>query len=89
MGPDDEICLCFHVTRRKLVNYIRQHRPLRAAQLSECFRAGTGCGWCRTLIEQIYLETTGRSASGKEPSAADHAAMRQRYLDSGGGQRGR
>jgi bacterioferritin-associated ferredoxin len=54
MRPDDELCLCFHVTQRKVANYIRLEKPRRVAQLSECFGAGTGCGWCRPFLEQMF-----------------------------------
>ena len=54
MSPDDELCLCFHVTQRKVVNFIRIEKPKRPAQLSECFGAGTGCGWCRPFLERLF-----------------------------------
>ena len=28
MDLDDELCLCFHVTKRKVVNFIRLEKPL-------------------------------------------------------------
>ena len=40
MRPDDEICLCFHVTRRKVENFLRVERPQRVGQLMRVFR-----GW--------------------------------------------
>ena len=55
MKPEDPICLCFHVTRRKVVNFIRVEKPRRPSQLSECFGAGTGCGWCRPFLKKILL----------------------------------
>ncbi len=54
MELDDELCLCFHVTRRKLENFIKQKQPIRASQLSECFGAGTGCGWCRPFLQRMW-----------------------------------
>ncbi len=54
MHLDDELCLCFHVTRRKLIQFVRVQRPTVASQLSECFGAGTGCGWCRPYLKQIF-----------------------------------
>ena len=54
MGPDDEICLCFHVTRRKVENFLRVEKPRRVGQLSECFGAGTGCGWCRPFLQRLF-----------------------------------
>src|SRR5882724_9118208 len=56
MLPDDELCLCFHVSQRKVVNFIRVEKPKRPAQLSECFGAGTGCGWCRPFLERLFEE---------------------------------
>ncbi len=52
--PDQEICICFHVTRRKIENFIRLERPRRAAQLADCYGAGTGCGWCRKYLVALF-----------------------------------
>ena len=84
MKPDDEICLCFHVTRRKVTQYIRVKRPEVASQLSECFGAGTGCGWCRPFLEKIFeRETKGNAdtddASDELPSAEQYASSRSVY----------
>src|SRR5262245_4078399 len=54
MDLDAKVCYCFHVSRRKLVNFVRQNRPKVASQLSECGGAGTGCGWCIPFLKQIY-----------------------------------
>lgn len=54
VSPDDELCLCFHVTRRKVENYLRVERPAVPSQLSECFGAGTGCGWCRPFLRRLW-----------------------------------
>ncbi len=59
MNDQDEICLCFHVTRSKLVKFVRLERPQRESQLSECFGAGTGCGWCRPFLKAIFQAETG------------------------------
>lgn len=67
MQPDDELCLCFHVTCRKVLNWIRIHHPRRAAELGECFGAGTGCGWCRPWLEELFE----RSGSPAQPGGGD------------------
>ena len=36
MQVDDDLCLCFHVSWRKVLNYIRIHRVKVPSQLSEC-----------------------------------------------------
>lgn len=86
MQLDDELCLCFHVTKRKVCNFLRVERPRRAGQLSECFGAGTGCGWCRPYLERLFQEAVeGRVTQRDEPSAAEYARLRSRYVRAGGG----
>ena len=60
---DFEVCLCFHVTLRKLIGHYRNQRPRVPSQMSECFGAGTGCGWCVPFLEKIYEQLE----EGKEP----------------------
>lgn len=86
MDLDDEICLCFHVTKRKVVNFIRVEKPRRPGQLAECFGAGTGCGWCRTYLRRLFDQAVaGGQTSAVEPSPADYALERARYIRAGGG----
>ena len=84
MDNDDELCLCFHVSRRKLKNFIRVERPQRASQLAECFGAGTGCGWCRPFLQQLFDDS-----QSDEPvetlTAAEYARRRAAYIRAGGG----
>ena len=54
MDLDAKICYCFHVSRRKLVNFVRQTQPKVPSQLSQCGGAGTGCGWCIPFLKQIF-----------------------------------
>lgn len=86
MELDDELCLCFHVTKRKVINFLRVEKPARAGQLSECFGAGTGCGWCRTYLRRLFDEARGRTAAEEgEPTARDYARGRAKYVRAGGG----
>ncbi|HZZ71205.1 MAG TPA: (2Fe-2S)-binding protein [Pirellulales bacterium] len=86
MQPDDELCMCFHVTKRKVVNFLRVEKPRRAGQLSECFGAGTGCGWCRPFLQKLFeAAAAGGELTAEEPTAADYAAQRSRYVRAGGG----
>lgn len=84
MQPDDEICLCFHITRRKVENFIRVERPQRAAQLSECFGAGTGCGWCRPFLEALFKAAAerGELPESVELTAEEYARQRATYRES-------
>ncbi|MCL4204261.1 MAG: (2Fe-2S)-binding protein [Pirellulaceae bacterium] len=86
MTDDDELCLCFHVTRRKVLNFLRVEQPQRASQLSECFGAGTGCGWCRPYLEQLFRQAqAGDSNEPALPAAREYARLRTRYVQQGGG----
>lgn len=58
MNLDDPVCLCFHVSRRKVIRFIKVEKPRRASQLSECFGAGTGCGWCRPYLKRLMRENS-------------------------------
>jgi bacterioferritin-associated ferredoxin len=55
---ESEVCFCNKVTKRKLVNFIRQRRPTRVEQLGECLGAGTTCGMCRSRMRAIFLAET-------------------------------
>ncbi len=79
MKPDDELCLCFHVTRRKVENYIRLHRPRVPSQLAECYGAGTGCGWCRKILEALWRAAKEKTDVEALPDANTHASGREVY----------
>ena len=80
MNLDDDLCVCFHVTKRKVVNYLRVEKPSRAAQLSECFGAGTGCGWCRPYLRQLFDQAvSGGQTTASLPSREAYEQMRNEY----------
>jgi len=79
MNLDDKVCYCFHVSRRKLVNWVRLHEPKVPSQLSECGGAGTGCGWCIPFLKQIFTQVE------IEMTAEDYAKRRAEYVASGKG----
>ncbi|MBX3362177.1 MAG: (2Fe-2S)-binding protein [Phycisphaeraceae bacterium] len=56
MDPDDKVCLCFHVSLRKLRTYLRVHNPTVPSLLSECFGAGTGCQWCVPFLKHLHAQ---------------------------------
>ena len=66
MELDDDVCLCFHVSKRKVVNFIRNENPSAASQVSQCFGAGTGCGWCRPYLEKLYRQLQGDVLSDED-----------------------
>lgn len=77
--------MCFHVSRRKIASFLRIEKPRRAAQLSECFGAGTGCGWCRQFLIAMFeaaRENTENVDQVEIPSSERYAEMRKRYRKS-------
>lgn len=86
MNLDDEVCLCFHVTKRKVLNFLRVEKPRRPGQLSECFGAGTGCGWCRSYLERLFQQAVeGGTILQDDPTPEEYARRRARYIRGGGG----
>ena len=81
MQPDDELCLCFHVSKRKVINYIRIEKPRRASQLSDCYGAGTGCGWCRPFLKRLFEE----GSEALPTTSEEYAQGRSKYVKDGGG----
>ncbi|HUS40069.1 MAG: (2Fe-2S)-binding protein [Pirellulales bacterium] len=83
---DDELCLCFHVKKRKVVNFLRSHQPRAASQLSDCFGAGTGCGWCRPYLCRLFDEIIKEAETTEaELTAEQYASGRSSYVRDGGG----
>lgn len=95
MELDDKVCLCFHVSKRKIQNFIRIHRPRVPSQISECNSAGTGCGWCVPFLKRYFEQykaneaaqspATNASATDDAMTAAEYAAQRAAYIQAGGG----
>ncbi len=94
MQVDDELCLCFHVSWRKVINYIRVHKVKLPSQLAECQSAGTGCGWCRAAMRRLVAriaetppdsEDLQRWLNEAYPASTVYAAARRDYLDEGKG----
>ena len=54
MDPDDDVCLCFHVSLRKIRTYLAREDPPVASLISECLGAGTGCQWCVPFLKHLH-----------------------------------
>lgn len=87
MNLDDQICYCYHVSLRKLVNFARRERPPRASCMSNCLGAGTGCGWCIPILKRIHERVLGESnpathepPPGLPSSAEEYSEQRQSYI---------
>lgn len=82
MTDDDELCLCFHVTRRKVIQFIRVQQPRRTSELSQCYGAGTGCGWCRPFLARLFARERADSnclSSEDLVSKEQYAQQRAEY----------
>lgn len=84
MEMDDDVCLCFHITKRKLTNYLRIESLARASQLSECGGAGTGCGWCVPFLQRLFDDAQGGDAI-ELPDSEEYAAGRKSHIQDGKG----
>jgi bacterioferritin-associated ferredoxin len=86
MDLDAKVCYCFHVTQRKLVNFLRLEKPRVASQLSECGGAGTGCGWCIPFLKQLFEQAAQGGATELEQiSPAEYERLRAVYIREGKG----
>ena len=83
MEPDDEVCLCFHVSLRKLANYLEREKPKVASQLSECLGAGTGCRWCVPFLVKLHEQAAAGGTPDLPVSPAEYARRRSRYRSTG------
>ena len=81
MDIDAKVCYCFHVSRRKLLTYIRAEKPRVASQLANCGGAGTGCGWCVPFLRQLFETSTDLDRL----SADEYERRRAEYLAAGRG----
>ena len=85
MELDDTICYCFHISKRKIVNFVRIHQPRVASQISECGGAGTGCGWCVPFLKKYFATADGSATADDGITPDDYARQRGDYIRSGGG----
>lgn len=79
MDPDDQVCLCFRVSLRKIRTYLKVENPPVASLISECLSAGTGCRWCVPFLKHLHAQ----HQLGHEPdlnvSPEKYAAARLTY----------
>ena len=80
MDLDDQLCYCYHISKRKIVNFVRQTRPARASMISQCFEAGSGCGWCIPFLKKIHRQVlAGQPVEAEAMTPEEYEALRARY----------
>ena len=83
MDPDDEVCLCFRVSLRKIRNFVRRTEPRVPSQIADCLGAGTGCRWCVPFLEKLHRQWEAGEPMGLPIAPAEYAARRSRYRRTG------
>ncbi len=85
MLTDDHVCLCFHVTKRKLLNFIRIEKPKWVSQLSECL-CGESVRLCRPFLKRLLDDCADNLQNDDdELTSEDYARLRSDYVRRGGG----
>ncbi len=84
MNDDDQVCLCYRVSKRKIVNFCRRERPPVASLISECLSAGTGCGWCVPFLKKLHEQALAGEPHPDLPfSPEEYAKRRTRFRSTG------
>ncbi len=79
MNPDDEICLCFHVSLRKVRTFLNRENPPVASLISECLGAGTGCRWCVPFLKHLHAQHISGTTPDLLVSPEEYARSRLTY----------
>ncbi len=79
MQPDDEVCLCFHVSLRKIRAYLEREKPPAASMISDCLGAGTGCGWCVPFLRHLHRTSVEGRLPDLSVSPEQYANSRLTY----------
>lgn len=92
MNPDDEVCLCFRVSLRKVRGFLQREDPPVSSLISECLGAGTGCGWCVPFLKHLHAcHVKGEPVDMRvspEQYARERLVYRSQKRDEGEGQDG-
>ena len=83
MESDDNVCLCYRVPLCKLRTFMKNEKPQKASQLSECLGAGTGCGWCVPFLESLHEQHAQGQTPDLPESPEKYAERRQDYFKTG------
>ncbi|MGH7131807.1 MAG: (2Fe-2S)-binding protein [Phycisphaerales bacterium] len=79
MNPDDEVCLCFHVSLRKVRTFLAREDPPVASLISDCLGAGTGCQWCVPFLKHLHAQHCRGQTPDLKVSPEEYATTRLTY----------
>ncbi|KAI2626957.1 nitrite reductase [Hypomontagnella submonticulosa] len=57
LDDDTQICSCHNVTKRDVVNNVKDGTCKTVGDVKACTKAGTGCGGCMPLVTSIFTKT--------------------------------
>jgi bacterioferritin-associated ferredoxin len=83
MHPDDEVCLCFRVSLRKVRTFLAREDPPVVSLVSECLGAGTGCGWCVPFLKHLHRQHQAGQTPDLKISPEQYAQTRLIYKENG------
>ena len=83
MDPDDQVCLCYRVSLRKIRTYLDRENPPVASLISECLDAGTGCGWCVQFLKHLHAQHVKGEPVDLRISPEEYARSRVSYKKTG------
>ncbi|MBK0413946.1 NAD(P)/FAD-dependent oxidoreductase [Chromobacterium haemolyticum] len=61
MQDSDEVCGCNGVSKGAIVKAIKENGLFTLDKVKQCTKAGSSCGSCSGLVEQILMNTVGAS----------------------------
>lgn len=61
MRDGDEVCGCNGVSKGAIVKAIKENGLFTLDEVKQCTKAGSSCGSCSGLVEQILMNTVGSS----------------------------
>lgn len=79
MDADDEVCLCFHVSLRKVRTFLAVQNPPVPSLISECLGAGTGCRWCVPFLKALHAQHLRGEVPDLRISPQQYARTRLTY----------
>lgn len=83
MDPDDQVCLCYRVSLRKIRTFLNREDPPVASLVSECLDAGTGCGWCVPFLKHLHSQHQSGQPVDLNISPEAYAQSRSVYRKTG------
>ena len=83
MDPDDQVCLCFRVSLRKVRTFLNREDPPVASRIADCLGAGTGCQWCVPFLKKLHEQKQAGEPIDLPVAPTEYASRRATYRQTG------